>query len=327
MFSLIFPCRSIYAQQVETKINPAAVWNPTMADMQKISAKCGLVKDEDLYSCFVNEIESSTASEQSVEFVKLLGGRGYMKAFEPIGIVDIAFVYYPFEKENHEGCFIVNGNPNLIGVDDYSSLNMDDMKDAPEYIQLKNKYPNMFIYPGDRAQAHYPIVENLPNGGEKITINYALRDGCSHCQLIGFADFGFYFDSTGSFKGTKFSTLKKSVILDSEIVKNNNSSNVFTEPSQEIVLTQGEQFVIALRSNHSAGYKWELAEPLEEDVVTLIGSDYLMPYQILPNVPGKETWNFRATGRGATVIKFKYVRNWQNETKEFQNVNFTLEVN
>ena len=111
------------------------------------------------------------------------------------------------------------------------------------------------------------------------------------------------------------------------IIENTNPRNVFSDPLQSIVLFAGEQFVIALQSNHSAGFKWELAEPLDEKIVTLLGNDFLIPDETLPNAAGKEIWNFRTTGKGSAEIKFKYVRDWQGGTKEYQNYTFTLVVN
>ncbi len=326
-FLIFVPGQPGYAQQNNNMINADAVWNPSMDDMGNISIKCGLLKGEDLYSCLINEMQSANASDRAVEFTKLLGGRGYMKAFKPSGTVDVAVVYYPFEKENHEGYVIVNGNPGIVDADNYGLLNLDGLEKTSGYIQLGNKYPHIALFAGDRTGVSYPLNENLPNHGERIIVNYALRDGCNACELIGYVEFGFDFDSTGNFLGTEFLTLKKSVVLDSVAFENKNPQNVFSDPSQTIVISQGDEFVIALQSNHSAGLKWELAEPLDEKIVTLRSSNFVIPDETLPNAAGKETWNFRTTGKGGTEINFKYVRDWQNETKEYQNITFTLVVN
>jgi predicted secreted protein len=326
--SLIFaPVQPGYAQQTNNKFNADAVWNPSIDDMGNITIKCGLLKGEDLYSCLISEMQSANASDRAIEFTKLLDGRGYMKAFKPSGTVDIAVVYYPFNKENHDGYVIVNCSPALVDADNYGLLNLDELEKESGYIQLENKYPRISLCAGDRTGANYPLIDNLPNNGERIIVNYALRDGCNSCELIGYVEFGFDFDSTGNFLGTEFLTLKKSVVLDSVAFENRNPNNVFSDPSQTIVISQGDEFVIALQSNHSAGLKWELAEPLDEKVVTLLGSNFVIPNETLPNAAGKETWNFRATGKGGTGIIFKYVRDWQNETKEYQNITFTLMVN
>jgi predicted secreted protein len=316
-----------YSQQTKAKINSDAVWSPAINNMNDISTGCGSLRNEDLYACFIKEMQAANAPDRAVEFTKLLGGRGYMNTFKPAGIVDIALVHYPFEKEKREGCIIVNGNPALVDVDDFGLLNLNDLENNPEYIQLEKIYSHVSLFAGDRKANGYPLQENLPGHGERIVVNYELRDGCSTCQLIGYADFGFDYDSTGKYLGEKFISVKKSVILDSVIIEDRNPRNVYSNPSQAIEVSQGEMFVIALLSNHSTGFKWELAEPLDENVVTLLGSNFLIPNETLPNAAGKETWSFRTKGKGATVIKFRYVRDWQNGTKELQNISFTLEVN
>jgi predicted secreted protein len=316
-----------YAQQLRQAINNTAVWNPTMEDMENLSSKCGYLRGDELYSCFLNLMESVKAPIAAVEFARLLNGRGYMKSFKPMGVVDVAFVYYPFEKENNNGCYIVNGKPGLINVDDFVQLDMTELEKTPGYIQLKQKYSHVFLYAEDRAGTNYPSKEFLPDKGERIIVNYALRDGCSSCELLSYVDFGFNFDSSGNFRGAKYIALRKIPVLDSVVAGNSNPANVFSDPSQAIILTHGEEFAIVLQSNHSAGLRWELAETLDEKVVTFLGSNFVNPFEALPNSAGKEIWNFRTTGKGATVLKFKYIRNWQNQTKELQNYNFTVEVN
>jgi predicted secreted protein len=315
----------VYCQQ--NKFGAGAVWTPSMDDMENIEANCGLLKGDDLYSCLIKEMQAANASDNAVEFTKLLGGKGYMKSFKKFGIIDIAYVYYPFENENRVSYVMVNGNTALVDPDDYYSLNIDDLQNSAEYIQLENKYPHISLFAGNRTGADCPVKEILPDNRERIIVDYALRNGCNHCELIGFAEFGFDFDSLGNFLGTKYLTINKSVVLDSVQFENSNPLNVFSDPSQSLILSEGQEFEISLQSNHSAGLKWELANPLDENVVTFLGSDFLIPDETLPNAAGKEIWHFKTTGNGATEIKFKYVKEWQNETQGYNNVTFTLVVN
>jgi predicted secreted protein len=324
---ILMPCRAGYAQEVNKKFDSGSAWNPTMSDMEDLSAKCGLLKDEDLYQCLISEMQSANASNSAVEFTKLLGGRAYMKLFRPLGIVDIAYVYYPFEKIDREGYCIVNGSPALVDPDNYDLLSLDSLENTPRYIQLLKAYPHLALFAGDRMGPDLPLEQNLADNGERIIVNYALRDGCYHCELLAYADFGFDFDSAGNFKGTSFLNIRPAEVLDSTTFENKNPANVFSDPSRTIALSQGEEFEISLQSNHSAGLKWVLADSLDESVVTLLGSNFLIMDETLPNAAGKEIWSFKTTGPGTTEIKLKYVRDWQDETAELQNVTFTLEVN
>jgi predicted secreted protein len=316
-----------YAQSPDKKFDADAVWIPTMDNMQELSAKCGLLKDEDLYQCLISEMESAGASNSAVEFTQLLGGRGYMKDFRPLGVVDIASVYYPFERVGREGYVIVNGNPSLVDPDNYNLLNLDSLEKSPEYIALQQKYPQVSLYQGDRTGPNLPLNVCLDNNGQRIIVNYAIRDGCDHCELLSYADFGFDFDSAGNFKGTVFLDIKPAAILDSAVFDNKDPKFVFSDPEQTIVLSPGQQFVIVLQSNHSAGLRWELADSLDAGVVTFLGSNFLIMDETLPNAAGKETWNFKAVGSGTAEIKLRYIRDWQNETTELQDVTFLVEVN
>lgn len=82
---------------------------------------------------------------------------------------------------------------------------------------------------------------------------------------------------------------------------------VSSDPNVPIVVTQGDQFVIALASNRSTGYQWQLAEPLNNDIVNLATSQYVALAN-LPGAGGKECWTFSAVGAGQTTISMKYVR-------------------
>jgi predicted secreted protein len=82
---------------------------------------------------------------------------------------------------------------------------------------------------------------------------------------------------------------------------------VSTDPHVPISVTQGGQFVIALRSNRSTGYQWQLARPVDNDIVRLVNSEYVASVN-LPGAGGKECWPFRAVGAGGTTIALDYVR-------------------
>ena len=63
----------------------------------------------------------------------------------------------------------------------------------------------------------------------------------------------------------------------------------------------GEEFSFTLASNATTGYHWELAEPLNEAIVKLVGSQYQAPNTNLLGAGGQEVWTFRAVGAGQTT--------------------------
>ncbi len=314
------------AQESDNKINASAVWNPSTEIMQNIISKCAGLQDNDIYDCFINEMESAGASPQAVKFAELLDGPGYMKTFKSLGSVDIAYVHYMFKSTGHEGCFIINGSPNLIDIDDYNLLPIAYLESTQQYKELQKLYPQISIFSGDRLSTDYPQKEDLPHKEERVVVNYNLRNGCGDCQNLGYADFGFDFDSTGKFINAKFIDVKKAPDLNTALSNNGNLQNVFNDPSKPIAVSSGEEFSIVLISNHSQGLQWELAEPLDNKLINLLGTDYTKPFETLPNAAGKEAWSFKAIGTGSTEIKFRYVYSWKADSEPMQQFTFLVNI-
>lgn len=85
-----------------------------------------------------------------------------------------------------------------------------------------------------------------------------------------------------------------------------------------IAATAGQEFSISLESNRTTGYGWQLANPLDETVVTSVKNEYREARQTpgatpMVGVGGKEVWTFRAVKAGKTTIEFKYVRPWEKD--------------
>lgn len=88
----------------------------------------------------------------------------------------------------------------------------------------------------------------------------------------------------------------------------------------------GQEFTITLDSNRTTGYEWELAKPLNESIVTLIGSDYKAPQDGRIGQGGEEVWTFKAMAKGTTEISLKYVRPWEKDVQPAQERTFTVTV-
>jgi inhibitor of cysteine peptidase len=75
-----------------------------------------------------------------------------------------------------------------------------------------------------------------------------------------------------------------------------------------IMVAVGEQFVVALASNVTTGYRWQLDDPGADGIVTLVGSEYVAPGAQLPGAGGKECWTFAAQAEGTTTLGLSYRR-------------------
>jgi inhibitor of cysteine peptidase len=89
----------------------------------------------------------------------------------------------------------------------------------------------------------------------------------------------------------------------------------------------GDEFKIALSSNPSTGYKWELAEPLNEGVIHLVGSEYRNSTNpMVVGAPGEEVWTFRAVALGRAMINLQYVRPWEKNVAPVKTATYAVEV-
>ena len=325
--TLFFAYTSFVFPQVQHRmITAKAIWNPDMATMEKIYENCGSYTGVDLKNCFIKVMQESGASGQAIEFTSMMNNDAYMNGYKNLGNVDAAFVYYPLQSDNHNGCVLVNGLPGIINVDDDNLLPVGDMELDKGYKDLEKTYTHIALFPGDRKSTVYPYNIELPDKENRVVVNYSIKNGCNTCELLGFAEFGFDFDSTGKFIGCKFLNLKKTVEDNSQSSVSDYNTNYFSDPSQPVDVKAGDKFSIILVSNHSEGFKWQLAGSLDDQVLSLTGTNFIRPIEILPNAPGKEVWYFKAVSKGSTKINFDYVHSWSEGTKTYEKYSFTVDV-
>jgi inhibitor of cysteine peptidase len=93
-----------------------------------------------------------------------------------------------------------------------------------------------------------------------------------------------------------------------------------------IGINLGENVVISLGSNRTTGYQWQLASPVDKNILELVGSEYITPKTQLVGAGGKEVWTFKTLARGKTIISFKYVRLWEKGVLPVQTATFTVIV-
>lgn len=87
----------------------------------------------------------------------------------------------------------------------------------------------------------------------------------------------------------------------------------YQDPANIIEVEEGDEFAIVLESNPTTGYTWELAEPLDEEIIHLVKTEFEEPDTELLGASGEEKWTFEAIGLGDTSITLSYVRPWEEE--------------
>ncbi len=203
--AFLFWFSATYLIGAET-IGPKAVWKPGTGSIQTIIAKCTKPEPSDLNGCFIGEMRASGASPEALAFSQQLqnethGFIGFLREFRDTGKVDIAYVEYVFRANENQGCYLVNGNPGLIDVDNLQLLATKNLESDAGYAAIEKRYPVVSIWPGDRNSLKFPVAEKLPQGGQRFIVDYWLQNGCHACARVGQLQFAFDFDSSGNFQG------------------------------------------------------------------------------------------------------------------------------
>lgn len=105
------------------------------------------------------------------------------------------------------------------------------------------------------------------------------------------------------------------------------STKTFRSQGETIEARVGDQFQIELDANASTGFSWELAEPLNADVLKKVGNEYRdAGAGGAVGAPGTDVWTFEAVGPGEVEIKLKYFRPWEPAAKPVDEKTFNVKV-
>ena len=91
----------------------------------------------------------------------------------------------------------------------------------------------------------------------------------------------------------------------------------FTEPGTVFEVDVGEEITVVLESNVTTGYAWALEVPLLEDVIRLVGDEYVGPEDQLAGselvgAGGRQELTFEAVGVGTAEVSLWYVRSFDD---------------
>jgi inhibitor of cysteine peptidase len=107
----------------------------------------------------------------------------------------------------------------------------------------------------------------------------------------------------------------------------------YDDENAPIEVEEDLKFAIVLESNPTTGYSWQLAGPLDEDIVELVSTEYEKKSggseegegEDLGS-SGEEIWTFLAVGEGETEIDFEYVRSWEEDVAPEEEKTFSVTV-
>lgn len=267
--------------------------DPKFVDAAK--STCEDFHSDKLQDCFAREMKKANATPEAVEFSKQLGEPGFVRDFKVAGAIAIAYVFYPYRANENQSCLIVNGNPEIIDVDNHKLVGAGALKSNAAYLTMERTHKDVSLWPGDRYGTETPDVEMGLNAGAHIIVNYRLREQCHACAVLGHAWYSFDFDAKGNFAGTKL--IGVSVTRDKAAVVRDSKKTVAT--------AVGEEFTIALPMKGAAASEWMLAKGLDTGKVRLIEHSRVAPPSAKGEAGTEELWKFAAPGAGTTTIEFQ----------------------
>lgn len=293
-------------------IGPEAVWHPDSSFRERVIERCSPPGKQDFGECFVSVMKDSGASPPALVFTKLTGNMAYLRGFRETGVVDIAYVHYPFRANENYGCFLVNGTPPLINADDYDIVQKIEMKKNKQYAGIFFAFPEAAIWPGDRFGDDC-IQSDTIRGIQRFVVAYRILNGCHACELLGSAKVAFDFDVAGKFLGTELLQVEAAV-------------KVFDDPEKPVSVAVGSKFAIVLESNRTTGYGWQYYSPGNAGIVKLLGIEYRASATKLVGSGGREVLIFEAVGKGKSEISLNYARPWEKDIPPAKSVTFKVNV-
>ncbi|MBL7164935.1 MAG: protease inhibitor I42 family protein [Dehalococcoidales bacterium] len=109
-------------------------------------------------------------------------------------------------------------------------------------------------------------------------------------------------------------------------------TEVFIDESQygqTIEVAAGCLVTITLESNATTGFKWELSEPVDEGMLALIKSEYVLNNETNQDKPvagagSTEVWTFETLTPGDATISMAYSRPWEGGEKGVKTFALTI---
>ena len=197
------------AQTGPQKIGAAAVWQVTPQFLATAPDACEKSSHAGDGNCLADQMAKAGAPPAAVSFTRELyktshGDFGIMTGFQGQSPVSFAWITYPLRANTNYGLLLVNGQPSIVNVEDLKLLDRKTMEQSSQFQDLKNQFPKVDVWPGDRDGKIWPDSQPGSNGGTQFVVSYPLINGCHACEHAGLAIFTWNFDAKGKFLGTSF---------------------------------------------------------------------------------------------------------------------------
>jgi len=98
------------------------------------------------------------------------------------------------------------------------------------------------------------------------------------------------------------------------------------DDGREKQLQKGQTLVVTLEGNPTTGYSWEVAEPLDEQVLRQVGEPEFKAESDLVGAGGVQILRFEAVNAGQTTLKLAYRRPWEKDVDPLETYSIQVVV-
>lgn len=192
----------------DEQIGPPSVWHASDSQLHQVQQSCKGLEDDAYLHCFTSQMANMGASSEAIDFTQEYaddhdGRIAILRGFHALDAVDLGYAFFPDDPESKQGWVLLNGSPDIFNVDDQESVPREQLSHNPQFLDLSAAHPKAGIYPdsSQRPDNGMPQVRKTADGGQQFIIDYAIRDGCRTCALLGSASYSFDFAPSGTLRG------------------------------------------------------------------------------------------------------------------------------
>jgi len=95
---------------------------------------------------------------------------------------------------------------------------------------------------------------------------------------------------------------------------------------REMQLKKGQTLVVTLEGNPTTGYSWEVADPLDEQVLRQAGEPEFQQESDLVGAGGVQILRFEAVNAGKMTLKLIYHRPWEKDVEPLETYSIQVVV-
>jgi inhibitor of cysteine peptidase len=98
------------------------------------------------------------------------------------------------------------------------------------------------------------------------------------------------------------------------------------DAGRKVQLDKGQTLAVTLEGNPTTGYSWEVAEPLDEQVLRQVGEAEFKAESEALGAGGVQILRFEAVNAGQTTLNLVYHRSWEEGVEPLETYSLQIVV-